>query len=120
MLSIVFEAFTDRCGAHPNSLTTYFNVRAGTGVGTEIQLEDILLPNKLGELNARAEKRFREVQKNKDMKFALNRNFGISKEGLVFYFNEYELGSHADGPTKLLLPWSDLDGLLNAEGMSIW
>ncbi|HKY62130.1 MAG TPA: RsiV family protein, partial [bacterium] len=48
--------------------------------------------------------------------FRLNENFAAGPEGLIFYFNPYEVASYADGPTELLIPYSELKSWLLPKG----
>ncbi|MFM6953540.1 MAG: DUF3298 domain-containing protein [Sphingobacteriaceae bacterium] len=47
-----------------------------------------------------------------NQKFALNSNFLITKNGLLFYYNPYEIRSYAEGPMELLIPYSAIGALL--------
>ncbi|SFS54283.1 Protein of unknown function [Sphingobacterium wenxiniae] len=44
--------------------------------------------------------------------FALADNFGLTKEGLLLYYNVYEIKPYADGPTSLLIPYAALSEVL--------
>ena len=105
-------------GAHPNSAMVYWNLDPKTL--KEITLESLIKEGSLPELNAIAEKIFRKNEKlsptaslkdnyffEKDT-FALNRNFTITKEGLKFLYNPYEIKAYAYGNTELLIPFSEL------------
>ena len=41
-------------------------------------------------------------------KFELNKNYGFKKEGIVFYYNNYEIAPYAAGPTEVLIPYNEL------------
>jgi hypothetical protein len=117
-------------GAHPNRTLTYANFRPATA--ERIRLTGILKEGFAGPLNNVGERRFRELKGiglDGDLKeanfrfpndhFQLNDNFSIDADGLTFYgltfyFNNYEIASYADGPTKLFLPYTDLQVLLRA------
>lgn len=105
-------------GAHPNSAMVYWNIDPKTL--KEITLESLIKEGSLPELNTIAEKIFRKNEKlsptaslkdtyffEKDT-FALNRNFTITKEGLKFLYNPYEIKAYAYGSTELLIPFSEL------------
>ena len=38
----------------------------------------------------------------------MNDNFAVIAEGVLFYFNPYEIASYAAGPTELLIPFSEM------------
>ena len=41
-------------------------------------------------------------------KFELNKNYGFKKEGIVFYYNNYEIAPYAAGPSEVLIPYNEL------------
>jgi hypothetical protein len=43
-----------------------------------------------------------------DEKFELPLNFFYTKKGLLFYYNNYEIASYAQGPQELLISYNDL------------
>lgn len=48
--------------------------------------------------------------------FKLNDNYAATPQGLVFYYNPYEIASYADGPTELAIPYSELKDWLLPKG----
>jgi hypothetical protein len=103
-------------GAHGNSGVYFSNFNSQTG--KKLELADLLIPGYENELNNEAEKIFRKEKQlgaNANLesegfwfegnKFALNKNFGIKNEGLVFYFNSYEIAPYSMGPTEILIPY---------------
>jgi hypothetical protein len=38
-------------------------------------------------------------------RFALNDNYGFSREGISFFFNSYEIAPYVMGPTEVLIPY---------------
>lgn len=108
-------------GAHPNSMLTYWNYNPKTK--KEITIDSLIKPGTKAQLNAIAEKIFRKNEKlsptaslkdnyffDKD-KFSLNDNFTITKEGLKFIYNAYEIKAYAYGRTELLIPFSELKAI---------
>lgn len=93
-----------------------------------IQLIDILKDGKLEQLRKIAEKHFRNQENLTDSAslakdfffedgiFALNDNFGLTKNSLIIYYNEYEIKPYSEGPTKLEIPYKDLADLFNVRG----
>jgi hypothetical protein len=115
-------------GAHPNSSRVYVSLDVSTGM--TITLSDILMDGQIKVLNGIAEREFRKLKQVapdkglddagywfEDGKFELNDNFAITAEGLVFYFNSYEIASYADGPTRLVIPAEDLRPLIRKDRM---
>lgn len=52
--------------------------------------------------------------------FVLPANFGLTKEGLLFHYNPYEIKSYAEGSTTLVIPYSDIEELLTEEGRRLY
>lgn len=44
--------------------------------------------------------------------FYLPNNFGIQENGMVFFYNTYDIASYADGPTELLLTWNNIEKII--------
>jgi hypothetical protein len=110
-------------GAHPNARRSYLNLRPQTG--ESIRFDDVLAAGKLPELTAAGETAFRGtrgVAAEKTLqsagftfssgKFELNRTWGIAADGLVFYFNDYEIAPHSMGPTEIRLGWDVVRAML--------
>jgi hypothetical protein len=111
-LQVDTESFTG--GVHPTYTTNFVNVEPKTG--TAFLLDAMLRPGYEGELNRLGEEDLRSqlelgetdalaLPEMADGKFQLNDNYGFRKEGIVFYFNDYEVGSFAEGPIEILIPY---------------
>jgi hypothetical protein len=48
-----------------------------------------------------------------DNQFDLPENIGISKKGVILYYNNYEIASYADGSSEILIPMNQVKDLLN-------
>ncbi|HOT28920.1 MAG TPA: DUF3298 and DUF4163 domain-containing protein [Candidatus Ozemobacteraceae bacterium] len=114
-------------GAHPNSNFIYMVFSMKTG--KPVELSSLIAKDKAAELTAIAERHFRRVRELKPDEtyeqagfqferntFALNTNFLVSKEGLAFCFNPYEIAPYAMGVTELVIPWSDLKDVIDPDG----
>jgi hypothetical protein len=130
-LSLLYTYVNYEGGAHPNSAFTYLNYNPVSH--QEILLDSLIKPGTMPQLTAVAEKIFRKNEKLsvtaslKDAyffendKFSLNQNFSITKEGLKFLYNPYEIKAYAFGTTELLIPFTELkdiarpNSLLNPE-----
>lgn len=109
-------------GAHPNSSFTYVDYdRSSKAVLT---LDSILKPNTFSKLQRIAEQIFRKNEGlapdqslantyffDKDT-FHLNSNFTITKAGLEFLYNPYEIKPYAAGITTLVIPYSAIKDLI--------
>jgi len=114
-------------GAHPNSNIIYMVFSMKTG--KPIELSSLIAKDKTAELTAIAETHFRRVRELKPGEtyeqagfqferntFALNTNFLVSKDGLAFCFNQYEIAPYAMGITEMVIPWSDLKNVIDPTG----
>ena len=111
-------------GAHGNSARRYRSFHSANG--RPIELEEIVAPADRRAFDALATAVFRQVRDIppgvslaeagfwfEHGRFRLNDNFALTGEGLLFYFNPYEIASYAAGPTALLIPFSRTDGLID-------
>lgn len=115
-LQVFVETFTG--GAHASYTVNFVNVDPMTG--TAYLLDALLRAGYEDELNRLAQDDLREqmglVQGDSldvvgfQNDFKLNENYGFRKEGIVFYFNDYEAPSFAEGPTEILIPYEKLQG----------
>ena len=118
-LSIFSDSYTG--GAHPNSSLIYVNYDVFSR--KIIKLSDLINPVMMARLTYTANTIFRKQEglspteslENyffENQKFNLNTNFLITKKGLLFYYNPYEIRSYAEGPMELLVPYSAISTLL--------
>lgn len=113
-------------GAHPNSYRVYLNFRPQTG--EVLDLNAVLKQGAMAQLVAIAEKHFREARKLapdadlqkagfefKDNRFALTENFGLTPDGMVLYYNNYDIAAYYFGPTEVKMPYPEIRDLLKLE-----
>jgi hypothetical protein len=117
-LQIDSEIFTG--GAHGSYGTQFINVDPMTG--TSYLLDALLKPGYEELLAGFAYEDFQRqrgydqpdsaavVDDEGGPPFQLNDNYGFRKEGIVFFYNIYEIGSYAEGPTEILIPYERLEG----------
>jgi len=128
ILSCTFSEYSYLGGAHPNTFLTFtnFNLKSGE----IINLPNILIDEYLDDLNNIAEPIFRkEKELTEDInlteagfwfdddKFSVNTNFEISKDGLTFFYNSYEITAYAYGPTELFIPYNSIKKLIKPDGL---
>lgn len=108
--------------AHPVSGGFYLNFNLQTG--QTIALNQILKPNFSYKLNRIAEKKFMAEYGNDSFgwdfepgQFKLNENFAITKAGLLFLFNQYEIGPYAAGAPEVFIPFREIEDLINPNGL---
>jgi len=121
-----FDHFTG--GAHGNSGMYFTNFNSLDG--KKLNLSDLLVASYGAELDNIAEKKFRREKELgteanleeagfwfKQGKFSLTENFGIKNDGLVFYFNSYEIAPYAMGPTEIKIPYAEIRNLIKEDGL---
>jgi hypothetical protein len=119
ILSLEFYEYSFMGGAHPNTVKTYQSFDLNTGA--KIVIDDRNIMNRLNKI---AEIEFRKKNSIPDNvllssagywfendEFKLNDNFALVGEGLVFYFNPYEIGPYALGPTEIKISKDELGDL---------
>lgn len=114
-------------GAHPNTFKVYYNFNLKTGA--QFKLTDLFLSDSLKKLTKIAESVFRKDRKMnngetykeagywfKDDQFSLNDNFAVTEDGILFYYNDYEIAPYVYGPTKLLIPYNRIKEMIKTDG----
>jgi len=113
-------------GAHPNTITRLASFDAPTG--RRLKPGDVLTPGSDAQLLQLGEQAFRSARKLPPTSafadsgywfkngFYLPSEFGITPQGLRFYFNEYEVAPYVMGPTDFTVPYSQLGGLIRSDG----
>ena len=109
--------------AHPglNSLTLNYDL----GQGKELALADLFLPN-ANYLEAISKYCIAELSKQPffDGPFSEGaqptlenyRNWNITPDGLMITFDEYQVAPYAAGPQKVLVPYNELQAVINPQG----
>ncbi len=123
IVSLRYEAFSFEGGAHPN--TVYKNASYQTTTGSVIALSDLLKSGYERQLNEIGLEEFRKQHGIKEGEslaqagysvgsqgFKLNKNYIITKAGLLFQFNQYEIAPYYFGAQQVLIPYSKLKQLL--------
>lgn len=116
-------------GAHGDSKIT--NLVFSLKTGEPISLKDFVPEEKMSELNRVGEKVFRQAQQIKPsetyeqagfdfekQRFSLNQNFLVSKTGLAFCYNHYEIAPYSKGIIELVIPWDELKTIAQPNGLS--
>ena len=120
-LTVKYETFAYTGGAHPNTNLSFYTFDRETG--QLLTLSD-MVSDTVALLRV-VEKAFRKqqalpVQNNleeqgyflRDGKFFLPANVGMGREGMVFYYNPYEIAAYAVGPIQVVVPYEQLNGIL--------
>jgi hypothetical protein len=114
-------------GAHGNSNVFYESRDPATG--RRLALKDLATGADMDSLVRIGERAFMETKglaSTADLKeqgwfwdegrFSLSPNFGVTREGLLFHWNAYDINAYAAGPTTIVLPWSEVHPLLRRDG----
>lgn len=120
-LSITEDYFTG--GAHGGHGKYFININPKTG--EDFTLDHYFKPGYSEQLRSIGDRSFRNLHELADTvslqehlfefpndRFELNKNYGFTKEGIVFYYNSYEIAAYASGPSEVLIPYDSLKILL--------
>lgn len=124
---ISYEMYTG--GAHPTNYQHYYNYDYNTA--KQISLDDIFVPEFENKLNELVEKAFREEndltpgQPLTDAglfedKIEYNDNFLLTRNGIIFHYNIYEIRAYVYGPTDVTVKYSDLIDLIDENGIGVY
>jgi len=115
LISIAINSYINSGGAHGNLNVTFFNFDASTG---ELLQFDDLFNDKEG-LKEIVKTHFEEETKGSEINyffgepFSLPANIGFNDEGIICFYNVYEIASYADGITEFTVPFEDVEAYLN-------
>lgn len=122
ILSYTIESDRFTGGAHGgrNYLNTVINLQNGERITEEDLFTEETRPLIAGILLKKIMAQH-QVEKVEDLEqigffdaseIALNKNFYVTKKGIVYTYNEYEIAAYAIGITEVLLTYEELSGLL--------
>lgn len=106
-------------GAHPVSTTYYVNFNPVTG--EEVKIADIFLSGTLDQLHDRIvkaiadDKGVRDMEELRDMGYdeiGTPQEYLIGQDSITFFYNVYEIGPYALGPTEVKIAYKDLDDIM--------
>lgn len=125
-LTVGLETYTYTGGAHPNTYTTLLSFDRRTGKA--MCLTDLVADTTA--LLPLVEQAFRKQQGVKaqesledegyflqDGRFFLPENVAVGRDGLIFYYNPYEIAAYALGPIEVIVPYSELTPILKNDGL---
>ena len=122
--TVVLNSSSYLGGAHGSSSQQYFNFDLNQQ--KQISLQDILLPQQEAVLKAKAYDAFKtwvletELADNvseyeQAWPFSMTNNFYLAKPGLILQYAEYEIGHYVVGLPRLVIPYTELKGVLKPE-----
>ncbi len=119
-LSVTENYFTG--GAHGGYGKYFININPRTG--EDVTLDRFFKPGYNEPLRVIADHAFRELYELADTaslqdnmfefpndQFELNGNYGFTRQGLVFYYNSYEVAPYAAGPSEVIIPYDSVQRL---------
>lgn len=125
-ITLKLYAYEHEGGAKPTINILYRNFFKADG--KRILLDDLFIGDYKGTLNELGEKSFRKVRRltpTQSLKkagfdfehnqFALNDNFALEKDSILFYYNVDEIASPAMGATALKIAYSDMQAILRPD-----
>ena len=121
ILSInIGESFYDFGAAHAQSVGNSYNFDIRTG--DIITLDDILVQNYAETLNKIGESIFIETYGSEGWQFEqgsfeLTRDFAITPGGLLFSYDQSEIGVYAAGAPEVFIPYKDINNLIKPNGL---
>ncbi len=120
-LSLELKTYIFSGGAHGYQATQFLNFDLKSK--EEVDPEDLF--KNIKEFSQFAEKKFRAAENIPEEqninstgfmfpedKFVLPENIGFTSEGLLLWYNQYEIASYADGPISLLFPIAEVQKYL--------
>lgn len=123
-LTMKVETYAYTGGAHPNSSLSFYTFDRKTG--RLLTLDDMV--DDTTALLGILEQAFRKQQKIgpdanleeegyflHDGRFFLPANVGTTRNGLIFYYNPYEIAAYAVGPVQVTIPYEKLNGILREQ-----
>ncbi|CAN5530761.1 DUF3298 and DUF4163 domain-containing protein [soil metagenome] len=130
LLSLQISDETYSGGAHGSYATTFLNLNPSSG--DTLSLSDFLKPGYEQSLTKIGEQIFRETRELADTaslefngfefgdnQFGLNSNYGFRKEGIVFFYNSYEVAPYAMGPTEVVIPYERIRDWMKSRGSNV-
>ena len=121
VLSFISDGYPG--GAHGFWVNSYDNLSLARG--GELELDDFLKPGFETELNKLIDRQFRKdnnLSQTEDLttgawlfenKIEYNNNFAFTKDGLLFFYNQYEIAPYAAGTIEVLIKYEDLSDLIS-------
>lgn len=112
-LRVIDETFS--CGsAHQQYSIEYINFDLNEN--NEISINDLFPKSSLLKIENLCKQKFiKKYEKSDDevYEFHLPKSFAILRNGILFQFQPYEMGSFAEGAMTIFLPYSEIKGLMN-------
>lgn len=124
LATVVLNSSSYLGGAHGATSQRYYNFDLANQ--KQVQLHDLLLPKQKANLEKLAHEAFKtwivDSKLATDPKeyeqawpFQLTDNFLLGEQGLILQYGEYDIGPYVVGLPRLVIPFSELQGVLKPE-----
>ncbi|MCH7385425.1 RsiV family protein [Acinetobacter dispersus] len=124
LATVVLNSSSYLGGAHGSTSQRYYNFDLANQ--KQIQLHDLLLPKQKATLDKLAHEAFKawivDSKLATDPKeyeqawpFQVTDNFLLGEQGLILQYGEYDIGPYVVGLPRLVIPFSELQGVLKPE-----
>ena len=124
LATVVLNSSSYLGGAHGATSQRYYNFDLANQ--KQVQLQDLLLPKQKATLDKLAHEAFKtwivDSKLATDAKeyeqawpFQVTDNFLLGEQGLILQYGEYDIGPYAVGLPRLVIPFSELQGVLKPE-----
>jgi hypothetical protein len=126
IVSLRFREYSFLGGAHGMEIVRLASFDAVTG--KRLGLADLFTSGSDSTLSGVVEQKFREVRGIpqgeslqdagfwiEDGKFVVGSNVAVGNREMIFYYNAYEIGPYALGPTEVRIPFARLASILSRE-----
>jgi hypothetical protein len=116
ILAVSLSNYSFTGGAHPNTTMTLLNFDIKTG--KTLQLKDFIRDEaKLKKLVEAKFRQERDLNPRENLNeagffwegaFVLPDSFALQNDGILFYYNTYDVAPYAQGPTSFVLTWEEM------------
>lgn len=124
LVSLEYYAYQFAGGAHPTTERYYRIFDKQTG--ERIRFADLFDGENEGVVTILTESRFRQKHDIpldaslseygfwfEERGFYIPDNLALVSDGLLVHYNPYEVAPYSEGPTRLVLPWTEIDSLVS-------
>jgi hypothetical protein len=133
VVTVRFDENSFTGGAHGMHATTYASFSSHDG--RKLALADLVIAPSDTALAALGEQAFRVARRippghtladegffgEGRGRFAFSKDFAVTRDGLTFQWDEYEIAPYAWGPTTMTIPWRDLRPYVRRDGpLAVW
>ncbi|MGE8645646.1 RsiV family protein [Acinetobacter vivianii] len=124
LATVVLNSSSYLGGAHGATSQRYYNFDLANQ--KQVQLHDLLLPKQKATLEKLAHEAFKTwivdsklatdpKEYEQAWSFQLTDNFLLGEQGLILQYGEYDIGPYVVGLPRLVIPFSELQGVLKPE-----